>query len=420
MTIGWTDIRREPFRLLFPLGVLFGCLGISHWLWYALGWSGASQFVHASIQIGAYLYCFIAGFLWTAMPRMTGAPPATSAELLAVLVLLTSQQLALGLRMPIAAQGCFAGLLVMLATFAIRRMARRHGPSGPPTEFVWVLIGVLFGLIGSALAIFGQSNPGSFPWTALGRPFAQQGFVLAVVLGVGGFMAPRLMGRGFEWSGGRSVAPEAVARIRRQRIAWHLVAAVVLAASFAAEGLGLVRVAYAVRAAVVSAELFWTTRLYRPPAVPDGYAKLLWISLWMVITGFWAVAIWPRYRIALLHLVLIGGFSLMTFAVGTMVVLSHAGLAQRLRQPLWILHVVGIGVLGAAIARVLADLWPIVYFPLLAMASSLWLIGGIVWIVFALPYVLTRLPGGAMERLHEEARHRLLQQNPSVAQSSAA
>ena len=131
MTIGWIDIRREPFRLLFPLGVLFGCLGISHWLWYALGWSDASRFIHASIQIGAYLYCFIAGFLWTAMPRMTGSPPATSLELVAVLLLLVFQQLALGLRIPVAAQGCFAGLLVMLAAFAIRRMARRHAPGGP-------------------------------------------------------------------------------------------------------------------------------------------------------------------------------------------------------------------------------------------------------------------------------------------------
>lgn len=100
MKIGWNDLRREPFRPLFPLGVLFGCVGVSHWLRYALGWPDASRFVHASIQIGAYLFCFIVGFLWTAMPRMTGSPHATSPGLLAVLVLLGGQQVALSLGAP--------------------------------------------------------------------------------------------------------------------------------------------------------------------------------------------------------------------------------------------------------------------------------------------------------------------------------
>lgn len=409
-TIRWGDLHREPFRILFPLGALFGCLGISHWLWYAMGWSDASRFVHASIQIGAYLYCFIAGFLWTAMPRMTSSPPATTVELVTVLVLLASQQLALGLTMPMAAQGCFAGLLVVLAAFAIRRMARRQTPGGPPTEFVWVPIGVLFGLVGTALAVFGQSHLGSSIWAAVGMPLAQQGFVLAVVLGVGGFMAPRLMGRGFEWSGGRSGAPEAVARIRFQRIAWHLIAAVILAASFAAEGLGFIRAAYAVRAAVVSAELFWTMRLHRPPAVPDDYVKLLWISLWMVVAGFWAVAIWPRHRIAMLHLVLIGGFSLMTFAVGTMVVLNHAGATEALHRPLWVLQVVVVGVMGATAARVVADMWPTHYFVLLAAAAIFWLAAGISWFVFILPWVVRTTPEGALKRLHEEEKQRLLKE----------
>ena len=418
MTIGWTDIRREPFRLLFPLGVLFGCLGVSHWLWYALGWSASSPLYHASVQVGAYLFCFMAGFLWTAMPRMTGSAPATSTELLAVLALLGAQQLSLSRGAFLVAHGCFLGLLLMLMVFAIRRFSQRRLPTGPPPEFIWIPVGVLFGVVGTALAGAGQAGLGSPTWIGIGKPLAQQGFVLAAVLGVGGFMAPRLMGRGFEWSGGRLIAPEAVRRIRRHRMTWHLVAAVALAASFAAEGLGLVRVAYAVRAAVVSLELFWTTRLHRPPALPDGYAKLLWISLWMVVVGFWAVAIWPRYRIAMLHLVLIGGFSLMTFAVGTMVVLSHAGVTQRLHQPLWVLRVVGMGILGAAGTRVLADLWPVAYYPLLTLASGCWLLAGVTWVCFALPYVLAPAPEGTMDRLHEEARQRLMrhtQHGQSVA-----
>ena len=51
----------------------------------------------------------------------------------------------------------------------------------------------------------------------------------------------------------------------------------VFGATFFLEGRGAVRSAYLLRAAIVTAELLWTTRCFRPPAVPDVYVKLLWV-----------------------------------------------------------------------------------------------------------------------------------------------
>jgi len=406
--IAWRDCCREPFRILFPLGVLFGCVGVSHWLWYALGWAASSRFYHASIQIGAYMVCFITGFFWTAMPRMTGTPPATSFEMAALLALLTTQTFFLAVNDTVVAQACFAALLILLLSFAIRRRGQRSfSGAGPPVEFMWVPIGVLFGVVGSALAASGQAGLIPSRWIAIGRPMAQQGFVLAVVLGVGGFMGPRLLGRGFEWLAATTVDPERARHIRRKRISAHAVAASLIAMSFFLEGAGYIVGAYLLRAVVVSAELGWTVQLHRPPAIQDAYVRLLWISLWMVAIGFWAAGLWPRYRIAMLHLVFIGGFSLMTFTVGTMVVLSHAGQAQALRRLLWALHIVAVGIAGATAMRILADLWPTVYFPALAMAAICWLLAGLSWLILMLPYVLTPSLEGAMDRLHEEARQRL-------------
>lgn len=406
--ITWSDLRREPFRLLLPLGILFGCLGVSHWLWYALGWAASSRFYHASIQISAYMLCFIAGFLWTAMPRMSATPPATSLELGALLALLAAQLFFLTINFTVAAQWCFDALLLVLASFAIRRRRGQQASSGarPPVEFVWVPIGVLFGVVGAALAASGQAGLIPSQWVAIGRPMAQQGFVLAIVLGVGGFMGPRLLGRGFEWSTAATLTPERMQQARRRRLQWHGVAALGLAISFVIEGAGYIAPAYLLRAVIVSAELGWTVQLHRPPAIQDTYVRLLWMSLWMVALGFWAAGLWPRYRIAMLHLVFIGGFSLMTFAVGTMVIMSHAGQAQALRQRLWVLAIVAIGVAGATGLRVLADVWPAVYFPALGLAAVSWLTAGVAWLIFALPRVLTPVPEGAMERLHEQARQR--------------
>ena len=188
----------------------------------------------------------------------------------------------------------------------------------------------------------------------------------------------------------------------------HLSAAGLLGGSFCLEGGGYTRAAYVLRALVVTAELGWRAQWWKAPAVKDLYVRLLWLSLWCVIIGLWAVACWPSHRVAMLHLVLIGGFSLMIFAVGTMVVLSHAGQASLLRQSLWILRVVAGGMLGAATARMLADWWPARYFALLGTAAVCWLIAGISWLLFALPWVLRAAPEGAFERLHEEAKQRLL------------
>src|SRR3989338_9099602 len=153
--IGWEQLRREPYRLLFPLGIVFGCVGVTHWLLYAVGVADASPFYHASVQFGAYLYCFIAGFLWTALPRMAGAPAATFPELLALLGLLAAQSILLTLRKTLSAQACFAGLLVLLALFVVRRLAARKTGAEGPTEFAWIPVGIGFGLAGSGLMAAG-------------------------------------------------------------------------------------------------------------------------------------------------------------------------------------------------------------------------------------------------------------------------
>jgi uncharacterized protein involved in response to NO len=41
--------------------------------------------------------------------------------------------------------------------------------------------------------------------------------------------------------------------------------------------------------------------------------------------GFAAIAFFPEYRVALLHLTLIGGIAIITFVVATRVVFGHSG-----------------------------------------------------------------------------------------------
>lgn len=401
----WHDLRREPYRLFFPLGVVSGCLGVGHWLALGLRWiPTGSGFFHASVQLNAYMMGFILGFLMTALPRFASAPPSSTSELLAALALFAGQVLAAAGGWWVVAQSCQAGLLVFLAVFAGRRFAGRTVSVHPPTEFVWVPLALLLGLIGSALLGLGQGGFIPSRWLGLARPLAQQGFTLGIVVGVAGFMAPRLMGTAMPPA---VMTPQQATAVRWRRIRWHLAAGAVFTGSFVLEGAGRVQSAYVLRALVLTGVLTWTTRWYRRPAAQETYVRLLRMSLWMIVLGVWSAALLPAYRVAMLHAVFIGGLSLMTFAVGTMVIFSHAGEGAALRRPMRVLRIVAADILIAAIARISADTQPNAYFTLLAIASGAWLAAAMTWLIVMWPRLLRISSPGTFERLHEAAKQRL-------------
>ena len=401
--IGWTAIRREPFRVLFPLGMLFGILGVGRWLLYAAGVQpAASGSFHALTQIGGFMLCFIAGFLMTMLPRFAAAPAASTAELLSLLGGVATLVWAAGQQWWMAAELLFTGILLLLACFVGRRISSRRTGGAPPVEFIWIGVGLLHGLLGVAFMTAGRI--GAPVWmAAAGRPLLLQGTVLAMVTGVAGFMAPRLMGHPVVM-GGPDVSPVSLQRRRLQR---HAMAALLFLASFLVEGAGAVRAAYLLRAAVVTAVLATSTRCYRIPRAQDLYVWFLWASLWLILAGLWGAGLWPRYRVTLLHLVFIGGLSLMIFSVATMVVLSHAGQGHRLRGWLWVLPVIGIGVLGAITSRLAADLHPAAYNLLIGMAAACWIIPAAAWLIFSAPHLVRQVPEETFDQGHEEAKRRL-------------
>ena len=218
----------------------------------------------------------------------------------------------------------------------------------------------------------------------------EQGFVLAVVLGVGGFLGPRLMGFSglLDPSQLRSLAD--AQKKRRQRIMIHFFAGLGLIASFGLEGSGRFFAAYVLRALVVTAELLWTTSILHFPAAKELFARLLWFALWMVILGYWGAALFLTHRKEMLHMVYIGGFSFMIFSVATMVILSHAGEGEKLKKPLWVLYLAAVCVPLAFVLRLTASFFPEYYFNYLAAASACWLIAGLGWLGFIAPKLMRR------------------------------
>lgn len=402
----------EPYRLFFPLGMIFGIVGVSHWLLYAIGWIKTySFFYHSSVQIMAYTACFITGFLLTAMPRFSATAHASKNEILLFLSCILAIFIFLTLGLWIAAEISFLLWMFNLGKFGVSRFTKRKGgagsPNSPPLEFVWIPIAIIHGVVGSLLLILSQARLIPVYLSAVGKPMNEQGFLLSVVVGVGGFLIPRIMGTFKAVADKEACTLEDVKREQQQNISFHLIMGAMLFFSFWLEGFGKQSLGYALRAIVVTGEFAHNGLLPRPPKVTDLFVRLVWLSVWMITLGYWLVAFFPDYRVVMLHFVFIGGFSLMTFSIATMVVMSHAGEGQRLRGHLWILWVIVIGLALALFKRVTAIFFPDAYFNYLGLAAFFWVLTGFSWLCFIAPRILKIPQADEFERLHQEAKRRL-------------
>ncbi len=395
----FSAVCKEPYRLFFPLGILFGVWGVSPWVLYALGWiPNYSGFFHSSTMILNYLPCFMIGFLLTAMPRFSGTPHASAGEVFYFLGTTATIAVFLKYQQWIWAEIFYIAWLLGLIRFALVRIKTRpknQGPaaSNPPREIIWIPLGAFLGIVGTVTLILGQLNILPPAAILIGKPMMEQGFLLSVVLGIGGFLIPRLMGT-YRQSG--------------TAIEFHLCAAVLLFLSFCFEGFRWEAAASGLKAFVIAVVFLKTGVLPRPPREKDLYIRLAWISSWMITIGFALAAIFPAYKIVLLHIAFIGGFSLMVFAVATMVAMAHAGEMEQLRHGGGILWVVAIAVGLALLKRLSVIFLPDAYFKFLGMAAFSWMIAALSWFIFVLPRLIKIPEADEFEQMHEQVKKKTL------------
>src|SRR4051812_44952015 len=79
----WTFLhwRKNPYRLLFPLGAALLICGVLPWAGFGLGLGGYRSAFHSTVQIEGFLMTFALGFLFTFLPRKTQTEPPSIAEL---------------------------------------------------------------------------------------------------------------------------------------------------------------------------------------------------------------------------------------------------------------------------------------------------------------------------------------------------
>jgi hypothetical protein len=325
---------------------------------------------------------FIFGFLGTAMPRML------SAKLLHVFQVLPLVAVHAAMVAAFACSKIFIGdalFLALLATLVVLMATRARGRKDtPPPGFVLVGLCFLSVASGSVLAIVQHFREIDVFWITLQRLLSYQGFVLLPILGIGPFILPRLFGLQSQHDFPEMRIPPA-AWWRKAALAFGAGALVI--ASFFLEASGWYRVAHWLRFSTTLGYLLLEMPFHRAPAV-NALGVSVRIAFAGIVAGFLAVALFPAYRVGLLHLTLVGGFAVITFVVATRVVFGHSGnLALLKGRNRWLLVAVGLMLFGMA-TRISGDIWPKVLVSHYIYGALLWIAGVLLWAVYVLPKVL--------------------------------
>ena len=380
-----SDLGKEPFRVFFPEGVLAGIVGVSLWPLHVFKviplYPGVA---HARIMAYGLFGAFIFGFLGTAMPRLLSAPPLGTRNVLTLLTLHVAMVSAYALQKTLLGDALFLSMLLFFMTLMGMRL--RHRQDTPPPGFVLVGLAFICVLAGAVIAIFEpRMEDAAAYWIPLQKRLSYQGFVLLPILGIGPFILPRFFGLPNQHAFPETLTPSAT---WTRKAAFAFGSGALIIVSFFVESGGHVRLAYGLRFAATLVYLLFEFPLRFAPKITNALGIALRIAFAALVSGFMFIAVYPAYRVGLLHLTLVGGFAVITFTVATRVLFGHSGNLEKLKlKNRWLLVAFGLMLFGMA-TRISGDFWPKIMFSHYSYGALVWVVGVAVWAFFALPKVL--------------------------------
>ena len=369
-------VLNEPFRVFFPLGVLAGMWGVLMWpLFHARYLEFYPSEAHTRIMIQGFMGAFVLGFLGTAFPRLAGnrswSGPGFCATLALWLVCVVLHSTGRGQWGDFA----FAALLLLLFVGMAGRWLIGRGDT-PPPGFVLAFAGIA-GAAVAAIYLGRAEGMTPFGWR-LARLWLFQGFLLLPLMGIGPYLLPRFFGIASSHSFETSRKPPPG---WWRRALLSAVAGLCVIASFVIEASDAPTAGQAMRALVVLVWFAWETPVFRRAKQGNTAANAVRWALGGLVAGLLCAAWWPYARVGSLHLFFVSGLGLVTMAVGTRVILGHAGRHDLLTgRIVWLRWVTGLLILAAA-TRMTSDFIPAVRVSHHIYAAWTWLLASLIWLV---------------------------------------
>lgn len=371
----WQMILEEPYRVFFPVGVLAGVWGVLLW---PMLYAGMLNFypgeAHTRIMIGGFMAAFVAGFLGTAFPRLTGNRKWSSGEFLVLLGLWGIALVSHSFNHVKAGDAALSAMLLALLAVTTWRWIFGHRDT-PPPGFVLAFAGILGAALASA---FLASNPSptlvQWQWARL---WLFQGFPLLPLMGIGPYLLPRFFGMESRHSFDDSPRPPAG---WWPRAIASMLAGLLVIAGFALEVHGKALAGQLLRAAVVLVWFALETPVLRRGKISSTPGNAVRWAIAGIAAGLVCAAIWPLARVGSLHLFFTSGIALVTLAAGARVILGHAGRHDLLGgKILWLRWLTGLAIL-AATTRMSSDFLPAIRVSHHIYAAWTWAIVGVIWL----------------------------------------
>lgn len=377
----------DPYRLLFPLGVLYAVVGSLLWPLHAAGLIAYPAVAHWTLMIQGFQHAFVLGFLMTSMPAWMHSESGRPWEVGAAVLLMTGLGVSALAGAAFAVQLFYAATLALVVVMALRRVRRSTSP--PPEEFLLVAFGLFLGFAGAALAAGQALGAWAEPAPRFGLRLIWMGMILSIVLGVGGLLVPTFT------SMREPLVIPGIARphVRGPRRLLYAAVALLMLASLLLEATGYGSLGAWLRAATGSVVLLLVWKLFRRPGRADLLSYCLWTSGWMLFVGLWLMALVPGRPLLGAHTIFLGGFGALTAGIATRVVVRH-GNYPLADEPRVLRPGMALVLALALAARLLAELVvaPEARLNLLATSGSLWAVAWIVWAVGAAPRLFRRAP----------------------------
>lgn len=369
-------VLEEPYRVFFPLGAAAGIWGVMMWPMLYAGWlhfyPGEA---HTRMMIEGFMGAFVVGFAGTAFPRLTGNRTWFGGEFIALLVLWFLAVSSHASGRVAAGDAAFSALLGVLFLGMAGRWISGNRDT-PPPGFILAFAGIS----GAAAAAWFLSRPGlSAAQTQWAKLWLFQGFPLLPLMGIGPYLLPRFFG--MESSHSFDDSPTPPPGWWRKALA-ALTAGLLVLVSFALEVSGKPLAGHLLRAAVILVWFALETPLLRRVKLSTTPGTAARWALLGLVAGCVCAAFWPLTRVGSLHLFFASGLALVTLAVGTRVILGHAGRHDLLGGKIvWLRWVIGLFVL-AATTRMSADFIPKMQVSHYIYAAWSWAIGAVLWLAF--------------------------------------
>ncbi len=373
----------EPFRLFFPLGIIWLLFGILFWplaVYFPHLNHHTPQF-HVQLMILGFMLSFIVGFLGTALPRFTQTKHFTPMELF--LILAPYSMILHGIFNHKDRITYFA-FLVLILVFLSRLLSRfLQKKRMPPPSFIYIPVAFLCMMIVGILQLQHTLNPITDPHLLqLSRLLFSQAIVLLLLMGIGSFLIKSILG----WADPLPQNPgDTIPTFKfNKKIYFHLLCALFLLLSYFIEVWLHIFLGRVLRTFIVSFVLTYEIKVHKIPASGKLTAHTLRTSLILLMLGMWGQLLAPdRYYLPFAHLIFYGGFLLSTLSVATRVILSHCGYAHLLNQRYLPYSIACTFILLGLLGRFVAD-YTQTYLNHLAWAAILLACGVIIWSIFIL------------------------------------